>query len=90
MFECPKNGEKAILVHVDIGTKTDQDELAEFEELATSAGGSPVATVMSSRKEPDPRLYIGRGKAGEIRETILATGAGLVIFKSCALTQPGA
>ncbi|MEE9357935.1 ribosome rescue GTPase HflX [Candidatus Vondammii sp. HM_W22] len=80
MFECPKNGEKAILVHVDIGTKTDQDELAEFEELATSAGGSPVATVMSSRKEPDPRLYIGRGKAGEIRETILATGAGLVIF----------
>ena len=80
MFDRPKTGEKAVLVHIDIGMKADLDELAEFEELATSAGASPVAMIMGSRKQPDQRLYIGRGKAEEIRETILTTGAELVIF----------
>lgn len=80
MFDRPKTGEKAVLVHIDIGMKPDPDELAEFEELAASAGALPVAMIMGSRKEPDPRLYIGRGKAEEISEAILAAEAELVIF----------
>ena len=80
MFERPKTGEKAVLVHVDIGVKPDPDELREFQELSVSAGAQPVATVMGSRQTPDPRFYIGRGKAEEVRQVIEAEEAELVIF----------
>lgn len=80
MFERPKTGERAVLVHVDIGIKPDPDELREFQELAASAGAEAVALVMGSRKVPDPRSYIGRGKVDEVREIIAARDAELVIF----------
>lgn len=80
MFERPKTGERAVLVHVDIGIKPDPDELPEFQELAASAGAEAVALVMGSRKVPDPRSYIGRGKVDEVREIIAARDAELVIF----------
>ena len=80
MFERPKTGEKAVLVHVDVGSRPDPDELSEFKELAGSAGASPVAVVMGSRKTPDPRFYVGRGKAEEVKAAVAAEGAELVIF----------
>ncbi|MES9966251.1 MAG: ribosome rescue GTPase HflX, partial [Sedimenticola sp.] len=80
MFERPKTGERAVLVHVDIGIKPDPDELQEFQELSASAGALPVEMVMGSRKSPDPRLYIGRGKVDEVKEVIAAQDAELVIF----------
>ncbi len=80
MFERPKIGERAVLVHIDFGNKPDPEELSEFEDLAVSAGALPVALIVGSRKAPDARLYIGRGKAEEVRQTILAEEAELVIF----------
>ncbi len=80
MFDRPKVGEKAVLVHVDIGTRPDADEIAEFEELALSAGARSMAMVMGNRRSPDPRLYIGRGKAEEVKSAVVAEGAELVIF----------
>ncbi|MET0101620.1 MAG: ribosome rescue GTPase HflX [Sedimenticola sp.] len=80
MFERPKTGERAVLVHVDIGVKPDPDELQEFQELSASAGALPVEMVMGSRKSPDPRLYIGRGKVDEVKEVIATQDAELVIF----------
>ncbi len=80
MFERPKSGERAVLIHQDIGGRGEPDELMEFRELAVSAGAEPVAMVTGSRKRPDPRLYIGRGKAGEVKAVIDAEEADLVIF----------
>lgn len=80
MFERPEIGEKAVLVHVDIGVRADPDELAEFQELAASAGAESVAMVSGRRQVPDPRLYIGRGKADEVKSVIQSEGAELVIF----------
>jgi GTP-binding protein HflX len=80
MFERPKTGEKAVLVHIDVGVKPDADELSEFQDLAVSAGAEPVAFIHGSRKAPDPRLYIGHGKADEVKELIEQHGAELVIF----------
>ncbi len=80
MFERPQRGEKAILVHVDQGVNADSEELQEFRELAVSAGALPLATVTGSRKAPDPRSYVGRGKAAEIRDSVVQEGAELVIF----------
>lgn len=80
MFERPKVGERAVLVHIDIDTRSDPDEIQEFNELARSAGATIAGVVDGSRRAPDPRLFVGRGKASEIRDLIAAEGAELVIF----------
>lgn len=80
MFERPRSGERAILVHVGLNGIGDADELHEFAELARSAGADVVELVAMQRKAPDPRLYVGSGKADEIRALITAVDAELVIF----------
>jgi GTP-binding protein HflX len=80
MFERPASGERAVLVHMDVGVKPDPEELIEFQELARSAGAEPVALVPGTRKTPDPRLFLGRGKMEEVRAIIAATDAELVII----------
>ena len=80
MFERPRAGERAILVHIAPGGHPDPDQLEEFRELARSAGAEVLELVTGSRQVPDPRLFIGRGKAEALRETVAARGAELVIF----------
>lgn len=76
--------ERAILVHVSFpsrrsSSKIDSDALAEFHELATSAGAEPVAMVTSARRTPDAKYLIGTGKAEEVRELIEREKAELVL-----------
>jgi len=80
MFERPQSGEKAILVHVALHGPPDPDELQEFTELARSAGAEPLALISAQRKVPDSRLYLGSGKAEEVRIEVERHGAELVIF----------
>ena len=80
MFERPKSGERAVLVHIDLGGESDPDELQEFTDLALSAGADPVEFIMGSRQHPDPRLFVGRGKAEEIKYLVSGEKAELVIF----------
>ncbi len=80
MFERPESGERAVLVHVNFPAGNDREDLQEFTELVRSAGAIPVATVMATRTAPDPRLYVGHGKAEEIHKTVQETQADIVIF----------
>jgi GTP-binding protein HflX len=80
MFERPQTGERAILVHVDFHGEHSPEEVLEFADLAVSAGARPVATITASRSAPDPRYYVGSGKAEEIREQLGVHAAELVIF----------
>lgn len=80
MFERPKSGERAVLVHIDLGASVDPEELNEFTDLALSAGADPVGLIGGSRQHPDPRLFVGRGKAQEIKQLIQTEQAELVIF----------
>jgi GTP-binding protein HflX len=80
MFERPKSGELAILVHMDLGGQSDPDEIQEFKDLVISAGAVAVAFVGGGRQHPDPRLFVGRGKAEEIKQIAEAEKAELVIF----------
>jgi GTP-binding protein HflX len=80
MFERPQSGEKAILVHLGLHGAPEPDELNEFTELARSAGADPLALVSAQRKVPDPRLFLGSGKAEEVRDQVRMHGAELVIF----------
>ena len=54
--------------------------LSEFRELARSAGALEVAVVTGRRSAPDPRYFLGSGKAEEIRAEMLAQNAELVII----------
>ena len=80
MFERPQGGNRAVLVHVDFRAREDQERLDEFKDLASSAGALPVSLVTTARDAPDPRFFVGRGKADEIRQQVILNKADLVLF----------
>lgn len=69
-----------MLVHLALPDMQASDDGVEFSELARSAGAEPVAMVTGSRQAPDPRLFVGSGKAEEIRREVETRDADLVIF----------
>jgi GTP-binding protein HflX len=72
---------RAVLVGVDIGGDPRFDAtLDELALLAESAGDLAVARVVARRKAPDAALFVGSGKADEIKTLVLATSAHGVIF----------
>jgi GTPase len=72
---------RAVLVGVDLGPGSSFDPtLDELALLAESAGDEPVARVLAKRKSPDPALFVGSGKADEIRLLVQAHQAHGVIF----------
>ena len=72
---------RAVLVGVDLGAGQPFDAtLDELALLAESAGDLPVARVIARRRAPDAALFVGSGKADEIRSLVLASGAHGVIF----------
>ncbi|SCZ49828.1 ribosome rescue GTPase HflX [Thiohalomonas denitrificans] len=79
MFERPTGGERAVLVHLDLQPESEREDLEEFEELAVSAGAQPVAVVTGSRRQPEPRYFVGSGKAEEIRERTEQEEADIVL-----------
>lgn len=62
------------------GAIASEDSLAELDALAQSAGATVTATLSQRLKSPDPRTFIGRGKAAEVRELARERGATLAIF----------
>ena len=79
LFERPRGGERALLVGVGIGRPVDPHDTAEFEALATSAGALPVALVTGSRPRPDPKYFVGVGKAEEIRDRARDSKAEVIL-----------
>ena len=72
---------RAILVGVDVGGSASFDPtLDELALLAESAGDLPVARVIARRKAPDPALFVGSGKADEIKALVKGHQAEAVLF----------
>ncbi|MDR3064582.1 MAG: GTPase HflX [Comamonas sp.] len=69
-----------LLVGVDFGVPHFDDELEELGLLAQTAGLHPVARLTCKRKAPDPALFVGSGKADEIRMLAQMHGAKEVWF----------
>ena len=69
-----------ILVGVDFGLPDFDGELEELGLLAQTAGLNPVARVTCKRKAPDASLFVGSGKADEIKLLATQTGATEVLF----------
>lgn len=70
----------ALLVGVDLGLPNFDTDLLELGLLAQTAGLEPVARITCKRKAPDAALFIGSGKADEIKMLALDTGATEVLF----------
>jgi len=71
---------RTILVGVDFGTPHFDAELHELGLLAETAGLTPVARIVCKRKAPDAALFVGSGKADEIKELVLMHGATEILF----------
>jgi GTPase len=69
-----------ILVGVDLGLPHFDAELEELGQLAQTAGMEPVARVTCKRKAPDAALFVGSGKADEIKQLAEETGASEILF----------
>ncbi len=80
MFERPKRGEAAILVHLDLAEGASAEDLEEFQELADAAGMKTVATVVGRGRAPHPRYFVGTGKVEQIRRAVVGYEAEVVGF----------
>ncbi len=80
MFDRQKRGERAVLVlpHARGGGDAAR-RAAEFTELAKSAGAEVLGSVSARVETPNPRFYIGGGKADEVAEMVRALDADLVL-----------
>lgn len=74
--------ERAVLVGVDRG-RYDwpiEESLAELERLSGTAGCETLARVVQRREKPNPRTFIGKGKAEEITSLVEELDAEVVLF----------
>jgi GTPase len=79
VFERPRSGERAVLVRLGLGAPIDPEDIEEFTQLAVSAGAEPVITVTGRRERPDPRYFVGSGKADELRVAALDHQADVIL-----------
>ena len=75
-----KTGDIASLVHIDFPEGDNREDPNEFKELVLSAGGVPVEFITGSRKAPDPKTFVGKGKVEEIKAMAEAHDADIILF----------
>jgi len=79
-FERPRSGERALLVHINFNSQSDQDDLAEFIELVRSADVVDIDVIVGSRQQPSAKTFIGKGKLEEIAGQINEQKIEVVLF----------
>ena len=57
-----------------------EESLEELAALLDTAGGTCLGTVLQNKSAPDPRTFIGEGKAAEVKELVQRLGADIVVF----------
>ena len=66
-------------MRLGLGAPIDPEDVEELTQLALSAGVQPVATVTGRRDRPDPRFFVGSGKADELRSIAQAEAADVIL-----------
>lgn len=80
MADSPQKRERAILVHVNFPDAGSKEDLDEFKDLAFSAGADIYDLILTSRDAPDPKFYIGVGKADDLALSVQNHTADIVLF----------
>ncbi|MGR6979875.1 ribosome rescue GTPase HflX [Testudinibacter sp. P27/CKL/0425] len=71
--------ERAVLVHVFFSQQKDLENIEECRQLAASAQVEVVSVLTTSRATPQPKYYIGEGKAEEVAEAVKLHDADIVL-----------
>ena len=73
--------EKVLLIGLwgSVPIQEAENSLRELAALAETAGSEVLDGLLQRRQNPDPATYLGKGKAQELRELVVATGADTVI-----------
>jgi GTP-binding protein HflX len=72
--------ERVVLAGVFNGDMRDgENSLAELAALAETAGSQVLDALMQRRDQPDPGTFLGSGKAIELRDIVVDSGADTVI-----------
>jgi len=79
LFERSRKGERALLVQPQRAGADDPGALGEFAELARSAGATVVGTLAARVERPNPKFFIGTGKADELKASRESSGADLIL-----------
>lgn len=82
MFDRHKGGEKAVLIQVDLSELDNVGGMEEFTELAIAANAIILQSFLLTRKVPDAKLFLGVGKAQEIKDIIQEIGADIVLINN--------
>jgi len=72
--------DRVLLVGVDFGVSPFDEQLEELGLLAQTAGLKPVRAFVCKRKAPDAALFVGSGKAQEIKALAMELGAQEILF----------
>lgn len=80
MFERPKSGERALLIHPEFGKSINSADTEEFRLLSRSAGAEEIDVITYTRPKPESRFLIGHGKVEELVERVKADGIELLLF----------
>ncbi|CAN4272921.1 HflX GTPases [Methylophilaceae bacterium] len=78
-FTAPSNG-AVILVSVDFGEPDYEESLHELRQLVISAGMQVRGTLEGKRNTPDAKLFIGSGKADELKLMLESSETQLIAF----------
>jgi len=79
LFDRPKRGERALLLHARIGRSPFAEEKQEFEALADSAGAEVVGHLDAHLRSVNARYLIGKGKMEELSQLAESTCAELIL-----------
>jgi GTP-binding protein HflX len=80
VFDRQKKGDRAVLLLPHSRGEGDSTRRAEeFAELVKSAGAEVLGVISARVEDPNPRYYIGSGKADEVAEAVRSLEADLVL-----------
>lgn len=80
MFDRPHGGDAVVLVSVNFGDADYHESLQELRHLAGTAGLNISATLEGKRQSPDPKYFIGSGKADELKAMMAACESKVAAF----------
>jgi len=80
MFERPNEGKSACVISINFGDIYFEENVEEIKELVLSADMNIVSTINIKRSAPDPKYFLGSGKAEEVKFIIQESKADIVIF----------
>jgi GTPase len=80
MLDRPESTDAVILVSIDFNEPDYEESLYELRQLVTTAGLNITGTVEGKRSVPDAKLFIGSGKAEDLKSMLEASETKLVAF----------